>query len=109
MIKSQNASKFKRIASNSLLLFVRMLAITVINLYAIRLLLRVLGQEDFGTFNAVAGVILASTFLTSTLAISIQRFYSYALGEGKNDQLSDIFSASINIIIVLSVLLFLLF
>lgn len=109
MIKSQNASKFKRIASNSLLLFVRMLAITVINLYAIRLLLRVLGQEDFGTFNAVAGVILTSTFLTSTLAISIQRFYSYALGEGKNDQLSDIFSASINIIIVLSVLLFLLF
>ena len=109
MTKSQNASKFKRIASNSLLLFVRMLAITVINLYAIRLLLKALGQEDFGTFNAVAGVIMASTFITTTLAISIQRFYSYALGEGKNDQLSEIFSASINIIVVLSLLLFLLF
>ena len=109
MIKLQNVSKSKRIASNSLLLFARMLAITVINLYAIRLLLKALGQEDFGTFNAVAGVVMASTFITSTLAISIQRFYSYALGEGRKDQLSEIFSASINIIAVLSVLLFLLF
>lgn len=86
-----------------------MLAITVINLYAIRILLRTLGQEDFGTFNAVAGVILTSAFITTTLAISIQRFYSYALGEGEREQLSDIFSASINVIIILSIVLFILF
>lgn len=106
---SSNTSKSKRIASNSLMLFGRMMAITVINLYAVRMLLQTLGQEDFGTFNAVAGVVLASTFLTTTLAISIQRFYSYALGEGKSGKLKDIFSASMNIVVVLSVLLFVIF
>ena len=86
-----------------------MAAITVINLYAVRLLLRVLGQEDYGTFNAVAGVVLASAFINTTLAICIQRFYSYSMGEGKSEKLSDIFSASMNIIVALSLLLFIIF
>lgn len=97
--------KSRRIASNSLLLFVRMMIIMVINLYAVRLLLRGLGHDDYGTFNAVAGVVLASSFLNVTLATSIQRFYSYALGEGRRGQLSAIFSASMNIIAVLCVVL----
>ena len=101
--------KSKRIASNSMLLFARMMAITAINLYAVRLLLRNLGQEDYGTFNAVAGVVLASTFITTTLAVSIQRFYSYTLGEGGGNQLSTIFSVSMNIILVLSLALLLIF
>jgi O-antigen/teichoic acid export membrane protein len=91
------------------MLFVRMMVITAINLYAVRLLLRNLGQEDYGTFNAVAGVVLASSFITTTLAVSIQRFYSYTLGKGENNQLSTIFSASINIILVLSIALLFIF
>lgn len=86
-----------------------MMVITAINLYAVRLLLRNLGQEDYGTFNAVAGVVLASSFITTTLAVSIQRFYSYTLGKGENNQLSTIFSASINIILVLSIALLFIF
>lgn len=101
--------KSKRIASNSLMLFVRMMVITAINLYAVRLLLRDLGQEDYGTFNAVAGVVLFSAFITVPLAMSIQRFYSYTLGEKRTDRLSMIFSASMNIILVLSVGLFFIF
>jgi O-antigen/teichoic acid export membrane protein len=91
------------------MLFARMMVITAINLYAVSLLLRDLGQEDYGTFNAVAGVVLASSFITTTLAVSIQRFYSYTLGKGENNQLSTIFSASINIILVLSIALLFIF
>ena len=104
-----NTSKSKRIASNSLMLFGRMLAITVINLYAVRLLLHALGQDDYGTFNAVAGVVMASSFITVTLAAALQRFYSYALGEGKSEKLTTIFSAGMNIIAVLSLVIFILF
>ena len=50
-----------------------MMVITAINLYAVRLLLRDLGQEDYGTFNAVAGVVLFRTFITDPLAMSINR------------------------------------
>ena len=52
---------------------------------------------------------LASSFITTTLAVSIQRFYSYTLGKGENNQLSTIFSASINIILVLSIALLFIF
>ncbi len=101
---TNSTSKSKRIASNSLLLFVRMFAIAIINLYAVRLLLRALGQEDYGTFNAVAGVVLASGVITTTLAIAIQRFYSYAIGEKTYDKLRTIFSASMNIILIVSII-----
>lgn len=105
MPQANNTSTSKRIASNSLLLFARMFAITIINLYAVRLLLNSLGQEDYGTFNAVAGVVMTSTFITSTLAICIQRFYSYAMGKGEEQSLNDIFSASMNIIFTISLLM----
>jgi len=102
--------KSRRIASNSLLLFARMLAIMVINLYAVRVVLQALGQSDYGVFNAVAGVVLTSTFLTTTLAISVQRFYSYTIGQQTGTgRLSEIFSASMNIIVFIVALLVLFF
>lgn len=100
---STPTNKSKRIAANTLLLFARMFAIMIINLYAVRIVLKGLGTEDYGTYNAVAGVVLASSFLTTTLAISIQRFYSYSIGEQNYSRLREIFSASLNIIIVLSI------
>jgi len=110
MPTNTHTSKSGRIASNSLLLFARMLAIMVINLYAVRVVLQALGQSDYGVFNAVAGVVLTSTFLTTTLAVSVQRFYSYAIGQQtSNDRLSEIFSASMNIIVVIVAMLILLF
>ena len=53
----QNRSK--RIASNTLVLFARMLIITFVNLYTVRWVLAGLGTEDYGIFNAVAGVVTA--------------------------------------------------
>ena len=104
----QSTNKTRRIASNTLVLFVRMFLIMIINLYAVRVVLRGLGETDYGTYNAVAGVVLASGIITTTLAIAIQRFYSYAIGESKYDKLRDIFSASMNIIIVSSAIIVLL-
>lgn len=97
----------KRIASNSLVLFIRMLVIMVINLYAVRLVLRGLGQESYGVFNAVAGVVLASSFITTTLATSFQRFLSYALGTNDRKLQETVFSASINISLALVAILLL--
>ncbi|MBQ9356306.1 MAG: oligosaccharide flippase family protein [Prevotella sp.] len=102
---ADSAVKSKRIASNTVVLFVRMFAVMVINLYAVRVILRALGEVDYGLFNTISGVVLTSSFLVTTLAVSIQRFYSYALGEHNNERLSHIFTASTNIILVLTLLL----
>ena len=105
----ENGAKSKHIAYNSIVLFCRMLAIMVINLYSVRIVLKALGLEDYGIFNAIAGVVLTSTFISSTLATSIQRFYSYSLGKSSFGCLQEIFSASTNIIGGVSVIIFILF
>ena len=81
-----NEKKSQRIAANSFVLFVRMFFITIINLYSVRLVLDGLGAEDYGIFNAVAGVVMMSSFVSGVMELSIQRFYSIALG--RNDEKS---------------------
>ena len=103
----QNRSK--RIASNTLVLFARMLIITFVNLYTVRWVLAGLGTEDYGIFNAVAGVVTASTCISSVLALSTQRFYSFAMGKGESDRLKEIFSVSLNIVMLIAFVLFVLF
>ena len=98
-----------RIAKNTVVLFLRMLVLTVINLFIVRLVLRGLGQDDYGTFNAVAGVVTALTCVSSVLAIATQRFYSYVAGKGEQSTLREIFSVSVNINVLLSVIVLVLF
>lgn len=96
-------TKNKRIASNTVILFIRMIIIMVINLYTVRIILKGLGEEDYGIFNAISGVVLTSTFIPSTLANAIQRFYSFSLGINSKEQIKKIFSASINISLILTI------
>lgn len=99
----------KRIATNTLVLFARMLVLTFVNLYTVRLILAGLGTEDYGIFNAIAGVVTASTCISSVLALSTQRFYSYAIGKREPKRLQEIFSVSLNICLLMSVCFILLF
>lgn len=104
-----SGTQSKRITKNSLVLFCRILVITVVNLYAVKLVLRGLGNTDYGVFNAVVGVVMTCSCVFPVLAVSVQRFFSYAMGAGDEGRLREIFSASINIIIVSLVVIAVLF
>ena len=88
---TEELTKSKRIASNTMILFVRVVVTMVINLYAVRVVVKALGVEDYGILNAIAGVVLTSTFLSSTLTVAIQRFYSYAIGKHEERRMREIF------------------
>ena len=66
-------SNNKRIAKNALLLYVRMIFMMVVSLYTSRVVLKVLGVEDFGIYNVVGGVITLFGFLNGAMASSTQR------------------------------------
>ena len=51
------ASSAAKIANNTILLWGRMLVITIINLYALRILINALGDDDYGLYNAVDGIV----------------------------------------------------
>lgn len=91
----------KRIVKNTLYMYIRMLLLIVVSLYTSRVILRVLGVEDFGTYNVVGGVVVMFAFISSAMATGTQRHLSYELGkEGGNVPL--IFTACFKIHIVLS-------
>ena len=54
---SDTVTNNKRIAKNTLMLYIRMLFLMVVNLYTSRVILQALGIEDYGVYNAVAGFI----------------------------------------------------
>lgn len=99
-MEAQNKSK--KIAINTAVLYLRMFAILVINLIAVRLVLRALGAEDYGIYNVVAGIIAIVGFVGTAMASSTQRFYSYALGENNEKKQKEVFTASFVIFLVFS-------
>lgn len=93
----------KRIAKNTTLLYLRMLVVMIINLYAVRLVLKALGIEDYGIYNVVAGVITMLYSISSVFSTATQRFYSVSVGEDSIGRLRSVFSSSLYIYILLSI------
>ncbi|MBQ0095124.1 MAG: polysaccharide biosynthesis protein [Bacteroidetes bacterium] len=106
--QTNKVSPSGKIAKNTFLLWGRMLILTVINLFSLRILLKALGDDDYGLYNAVAGVVTLFSSVTTVLSISTQRFYSYESGKGNYSKLNEIFSKSLNLNALLSLLIVLL-
>ncbi len=105
----RESAKTKNIASNTLFLFVRMLVITFLNLYIVRVIIKGLGVEDYGIFNTIAGVVTVASFFTGVLSLSLQRFFSFYIGKNDIQKQTEIYSSCINIIVILSFLIILIF
>lgn len=87
----------KRIAKNTLLLYLRQLFTMAVGLYTSRVILDSLGIEDYGIYNVVAGVVAMFSLFTGALSNAISRFLTFALGKGDKERLSEIFSTSVTI------------
>lgn len=98
----------KRIAKNTLLLYFRMLFMMIVNLFTSRVVLNTLGIDDFGIYNVVGGVVSMFGFINAAMSTSTQRYITFELGKGNFTKLQCIFSTSINIHALISVLIFLL-
>lgn len=91
------SSNNKRIAKNTLLLYVRMLFLMLVSLYTSRVILNALGVEDYGIYNVVGGVVTMFSVLSGSLNAAISRFITYELGAGHPEQLKKIFSSAVTI------------
>lgn len=95
----------KRIAKNTLLLYIRTLFIMLVTLYTSRVVLNTLGVTDYGIYNVVGGVVMMFSVISSSLSSSISRFITYELGHGDFEKLKRIFSTSVNIQIGISLVI----
>lgn len=87
----------KRIAKNTLMLYVRMMLLLVINLYTSRVILNELGVDDYGIYNVVGGVIVILSFLNNAMASGTQRFMNVEIGRNDQNALNKVFSTSLQI------------
>lgn len=95
----------KRIAKNTLLLYIRMLFLMLVSLYTSRINLKALGVEDFGIYNVVGGLVAMFSIISGALVSSVSRYITYELGTGRIDRLKKIFSSAISIHILLCIII----
>ena len=104
---TDTSSSNKRIAKNTLLLYIRMFLMMGITLYTSRVVLQMLGVDDFGIYNVVGGIVVLFSFVNTAMVASTQRFLNFELGRNNVDEARKVFAASLNIYLII-VLLFIL-
>ena len=82
----------KRVAKNTIVLYVRMLAAMAIGLYTGRVTFNALGVTDYGLQSIAGGVIGMITFMMGSLSAASSRFIVVELGRGKPGTLKRVFS-----------------
>lgn len=98
----------KRIAKNTLLLYLRMFLLMGISLYTSRIVLDTLGVEDFGVYNIVGSVIILFSFINNALTAATRRFINFNLGKKNTQDSSKAFSASLTIHFIICIILIIL-
>lgn len=82
-----------KIAQNTLVQYIQLVLNVLIGLISIRLILRALGDIDYGIYDLVAGVVGLLSFISSSLSQTSVRFLSVALGrKGSPRQIGEVFS-----------------
>lgn len=101
------ANNNARIAKNTIFLYGRLIVTMLISLYTTRVVLNVLGVEDFGIYNVVCGFVALFSFINTTMSNGIQRFYNYEAGKNGIESVTSVFQTAftIQIILILIILL----
>lgn len=94
----------KKIAKNTLYMYVRMIFVMAISLYTSRVVLNTLGVDDYGTYQVVGGIVGLLAFLNLTLNQGTSRFLMFELGKGDKGRLKDMFSTLLSTHILLAII-----
>ena len=101
---NNNTEANKRIAKNTLLLYIRMGVMMIISFFTARITLEALGVVDYGINNVVGGLVSMFSIISGSLSASVSRFITFGLGKGDKEELSTVFSTSVNIHIILAII-----
>lgn len=98
----------RRIINNTLALYVRQIITVIISLYTSRVVLQVLGVDNYGIYNLVGGVVVLFTVLSASMNGATSRFLAYELGKGDKKRLEDTFSTAFIVHCILALVIFVL-
>ena len=102
-LMEQNAHNTRKIAKNTLILYVRMLVLMLVGLYTSRVVLSALGENDFGIYDVVGGVVAMFTIISGSLNSAISRFITFEMGKSDPMRLNKVYSTAVTIQLILAV------
>lgn len=92
----------KKIAKNTIYLYIRQLTIMALSFVTTRVVLDKLGAADYGINNLVAGFVASFAVLNNILSSGTRRFLALYIGKGEEDKLRLTFSTALVIHIVIA-------
>lgn len=98
----------QRVAKNAIALYFRMFISMAVGFYASRVILNVLGVEDYGIQSAVGSIISMMGFLKASMSGATSRFLTFELGRNNKKKLSDTFCCAMMIHIAIALIIFVL-
>lgn len=97
----------RRLAKNTIALFLRQVIVLAVQLFVTRLILKALGADDFGIYSVVGSVVLLFSFFNTAMSTASQRFITYELGTGNRESTSRVFSVSLSVQVLVAFVLLL--
>lgn len=98
-------SDSKRIVKNTVFLYIQMFVTMIISLYTSRVILEILGVNDYGIYHTVGGIVSMFALLNGVLANGSSRFLTFELGTGNSEKLKKTFSTVLSAHIIIALFL----
>ena len=107
IMEQQLKSSNKRIAINTIIIYVRMILIAFIGLFTTRYVLQALGVEDYGLYNVVGGIVTMLTFISTAMITTTRRFLNMEMGKKRGGSVNKVFNVCLVLHIGFAILAYL--
>lgn len=91
---THNHLNSKRIAVNTIMLYLRSFITMIIGLFTSRVVLNALGAADYGLYNVVGSVVVLLGFINGSMTSATQRFITFELGKGSRETLENVIACA---------------
>ena len=105
---STDSANSKRIAKNTIFLYIRQIIVMVVSLYTSRVVLATLGVTDYGIYNVVGGIVTLFTILNFAMGCSTTRFITFELGRKNENGVNIAFSNAVIVHAIIAVIILIL-
>lgn len=93
----------KKIAINSVIIFIRLCVVSIVSLISARFILQALGASDYGLYNVVGGIVNLLNVLNAAMITTTYRYTAFELG--KTGNVNKVFNISLRIHLCLAILI----
>jgi O-antigen/teichoic acid export membrane protein len=97
----------KRIALNSIIIYIRLCIVSLISIIISRIVLDALGASNYGLYNVVGGIVLLLNVINSSMTSTTYRFLAFEIGKKDQGNPNKIFNTSRIIHIVFAIFIML--